>query len=122
MIEHLADVTLPTLYAFVLMLIVHWMGVLRERHRTKKPYVRPPNLQCGCYHELSFHDGLGPCRHAEMVQTGNSKFKQVNCVCQQYTGDVPADWYGRAVMREMDGGASLPELPAPSTEEERKAS
>jgi hypothetical protein len=121
MIEHLAEVTLPTLYAFVLTMIVYWSGMIRERRRQPPP-PKAPNLQCGCYHGLNFHDGLGPCRHAEMVQTGNSKFKQVNCVCQQYTGDVPADWYGRAVMREMDGGASLPELPAPSTEEERKAS
>ncbi len=120
MIQELASETLPTLYAFALMLIVYWSGMIRERRRQSKP--REPRLYCGCQHGLSYHDGLGACKHVDTWQPTTKKTVQVPCSCQQYTGDVPADWYGRAVMREMDGGASLPELPAPSTEEEGKAS
>ncbi len=104
--------------------VMVWLSVCigAARERGRKPKVKEPNLQCGCYHVLAFHDGLGSCQHTDTIQTGNNKIRELACTCQQYTGDVPADWYGRAVMREMDGGASLPELPAPSTEEERKAS
>jgi hypothetical protein len=122
MIEHLADVTLPTLYAFVLMLIVHWMGVLRERHRGPRPvYKPPPSLHCGCGDELSFHDGLGRCTKMDTKWvgkdpgTGENMYVDRPCGCQQYTGDLPEDWFSRESMREIQL-LPLPQLPAQKEE------
>ncbi len=105
--------------AFLAYILVHTLGVARERNR--KPRAIPKdrlNLTCGCQHQLSFHDGLGACRHEDktlvykggkaLQQDGRYVYATTPCTCQQYTGDLPADWFSRDSMRELN--SSLPGL------------
>lgn len=66
-----------------------------------KPIIEPePNLRCGCHHELSSHDPeTNRCHEMEDVivsrntSSYTNKYKQVQCICRQYTGDRPLTNY-----------------------------
>jgi hypothetical protein len=92
----------------------HALGVARERNRKPKPVMKErPQLHCGCNHQLSFHEGLGSCKFVmrdylrkkdgmPIKKDGEPVETREPCVCQQYTGDLPEDWYSRDAMRELE--------------------
>ena len=99
--------------AFLLFCVAHAIGAARERSRKPKPVqARDLDLRCGCNHELSFHEGLGACKQVTATYVYNKAGNPIkkdeeyvkelfSCTCQQYTGDLPADWYTRDVMKEL---------------------
>jgi hypothetical protein len=112
------SIWLQDVLIFVLFLFCYTLGVLRERKRRPKPIpAKTPNLFCGCGDALSYHDGLGPCRktnYTEIQRKGNGntskrEYGHVPCGCQQYTGDLPADWYTRDSMRELYSAFPTPQ-------------
>lgn len=90
---------------------MRWHAAVLSRRQPKAP--APPDLTCGCHHELAYHDpATGVCSqtiaygHHEDVRGKNGMVKsrtwvdsQVKCDCRQYTGELTADWYARSVMR-----------------------
>lgn len=115
---------LPIVAAFLLFLCAHGLGVVRERNRKPKPVVEPePVLHCGCNHQLAFHNGLGACQHigwkyvynksgnaVRDKETGDYQKDTDPCRCQQYTGDLPVDWFSRDAMRDVTLQLPTPEI------------
>jgi hypothetical protein len=68
-----------------------------RRQKKPPPPPKPPDLICGCRHELSFHDPeTNQCHatNAESTYTKNGRhtgYKQIQCTCRQYTGPKPID-------------------------------
>lgn len=103
--------------AFGALCAAHGLGVVRERNRKPKPEPKyHPNLGCGCHHNLSFHNGLDGCRFVteEFVRDKDGRIKRdknreplmtkIECSCQQYSGELPEDWWSRDAMKELDTG------------------
>jgi hypothetical protein len=90
---------------------MRWHRAVIERRQPKPP--KPPNLNCGCGHVLSYHDPVsGVCTYQtqnwvhEPTYTTSGKLKgsaqvtkMIPCACKQYTGELTADWYARSIMR-----------------------